>query len=106
MQAFVQVTFDLEGAESQDYINVQEGFQGFHLADCVYSSAGQPVALPYNTFAGEYLNVRDLREFSETIAVAVRDVFEECRVTGRAFLLCAGADTNTASGYLWRSLTF
>ena len=103
---FTHVTFDLVDATGEDYASVKDGFQQISLADYVYSSRGRYIELPYNTFAGEYENIRNLTEFTKIVATAVKSVFDDCEVAGRAFVLCSGADFTIPSGYVWQSLTF
>jgi hypothetical protein len=100
------VTFDLEGADSEDYANVKDGFREMALLNYLKPAQGGYVELPYNTFTGEYVNIANLPAFSTFITTAVKTVFASCEVTGRAFVLCAGAGYDAASGYLWRSIKF
>ena len=93
MSVLVHVTFDLEGADSQDYENVRNGLSEIALLDWVVGDNKKFVDLPCNTFLAEYegnysATIRD--DVSEFIKL----LFKDLGVKGKVFV-------SVGTGWAW-----
>ena len=93
MRFFVQVAFDLENANREDYDKLRVGLSQIHLRKQLRAVDGKTAELPFNTFAG-YLEGEEAAE----VVARVRSEFRMAETfdftVGRALITATAAEVS------------
>lgn len=94
MSVLVHVTFDLDGASSDEYTAVREHLAKINLHGWAMSDTYSFIDLPSNTFLAEY-NAPLTADIRDRVTDYIREVFKVCGVQGKIFV-------TAGEGWAWK----
>jgi hypothetical protein len=89
---FIIITFDLNGAKSQDYVFIRKELEKVDFSKFVISKkTSREVGLPNNTFTCKFEQADDFSESKSTeivdhFATQLKSIFKKCDVKGKYFI--------------------